>query len=94
MEKLHSSVRSLVGSDTCIKIYNIEDQKIIGVFPNYDKASVFLGLSRMEVSVILRRKTKHFCKKLKTVIAVRFGNRKDLNKEDIIQRIQEFPKDY
>lgn len=46
--------------NTCIKIYDPEDKKLIGVYPTYAKAGQMLGVSSSAVQQRCTRKTRVF----------------------------------
>lgn len=91
MEKLSTSIKSIVGEDTCTKVYSTEDQKIIGIFPSYTKACAFLGVRKCDLSGIVKKKAKHFSKALQKEVVVRLGLIKELEPEYVIDNIVKIP---
>lgn len=62
--------------DTCIKVYDPELKKLIGVYPNYLKAGNKLGLSSASVQQKCMRKTRVHSPLYGKEVACRLSKRK------------------
>lgn len=67
--------RGITNEDTCVKVYNPVDKSVIGVYDNYDKASVDLGISWLQVFRRCADKERVHIKRFKIDVAVRLSKR-------------------
>lgn len=61
------------GDNTCIKVYNPAEQKLIAVFENYKKAGNKLGLSAAQVQHSCVKKTRAFSPLIGMEVALRLS---------------------
>lgn len=70
---------------TCVKIYDPELKKLIGVYPNYVKAGAAFGISGNSVQQRCKRKTRVFSPIYNKEIACRLATRTKVEEELINQ---------
>lgn len=68
--------------ETCIKVYNPEQQKLIGVYASFAKAAQKLGITPSKVQLKCSTKTRIYSPILKLRVACRLASRKEA--EDIL----------
>ena len=61
------------GDNTCIKVYNPAEQKLIAVFENYKKAANKLGISSAQVQHSCAKKTRAYCPLIDMEVALRLS---------------------
>lgn len=71
------------GDNTCIKVYNPAEQKLIAVFENYKKAGNKLGISAAQVQHSCVKKTRVYCPLIDMEVALRLSAIKDGDLEKI-----------
>lgn len=72
-------------SNTCIKVYDPEHKKLVGVFSNYKKAADGLGLTHSIVQKRCISKTRVYSPKYGKEVACRLSGRKPEDEELIIK---------
>lgn len=65
------------GDNTCIKVYNPAEQKLIAVFENYKKAGNKLGISAAQVQHSCVKKSRAYCPLIDMEVALRLSALKD-----------------
>ena len=68
---------SEVNENTCVKVYDPVEKKLIGVYENYKKAGNKLGVTSSAMQHACARKKRIFSPILKIQIAPRLSARKD-----------------
>lgn len=63
--------------ETCIKVYNPEEQKLIAVFASMHKAANRLGVAASKIQVKCSTKKRIFSPVLNMYVAVRIAARKE-----------------
>jgi len=67
--------------DTCIKVYDPTDKRLIGVYPSYPKAAHKLGVSASQVQQRCTAKTRIFSPKYGKEVACRLSRIKPGDEE-------------
>lgn len=76
------------GDNTCIKVYNPAEQKLIAVFENYNKAGNKLGISPALVQHTCAKKARAYCPLIGMEVALRLSAIKEGDKERITHCIK------
>ncbi len=63
----------LITEDTCVKIYDPANKKLLGVFPNFTRASKFLNVTPRFLQNKTETKKRVYLEYYKKEIAVRYG---------------------
>ena len=62
--------------ETCIKVYDPTDKRLVGVYPNFAKAALRLGVSASQVQQRCTTKTRIFSPKYGKEVACRLSRLK------------------
>lgn len=77
------SINMVDGNDTCVKIYNPAEKKLIAVYENYKKAANKLGTTPSVIQHACARKGRTYSPTLQMEIATRISAVKEGDKEKI-----------
>lgn len=77
-------------NNTCIKVYDPEFKKVIGVYPNYKRAAAFLGITHSIVEKRCITKKRVHSPKYGKEVACRISSRKPEDEELIIKSRRKF----
>lgn len=79
----------MLHEDTCVKVYNPAEQKLIGVYKSYAKAAARLGLTTSTICHKVQSKKRVYSPNLDMEVAVRYGQMKPGDKE-LIEKTLKF----
>jgi hypothetical protein len=71
----------LITEDTCVKIYDPANKKLLGVFPNFTRAGKILNVTPRFLLNKTETKKRVYSEYYKKEIAVRYGTMKEGDKE-------------
>lgn len=77
--------------DTCVKVYDPAEKKLIGVFHNYLKAANRIGITASQVQQRCQAKTRVYSPVYKKEIAIRLSGKKPGDDELIDKTIKNKP---
>lgn len=79
-----------IGTDNiCIKVYNPQNQKLIGVYDTYKKAAARLGIRSEKIADKTASKKRVFSPTLNMQVAIRLGP-KTKEMDDLIEKTNKY----
>lgn len=72
-----------------IKVYNIDTKEVVGIFEDLKSASNFLGITIKRLDTEIKRAGRIYNSNLPCKITLRYGNRRELDKDYVTSKILE-----